>query len=394
MSSFLKRPVDYDRHNAEVRQIRDAFYAGHPVRPLFLPVGSITNFFQNPDLNTDGYTYEQFFTDPQIQIDAQLRYQYWCRHNLYCDAEMGLPDKWQLAVDFQNSYDASWTGAPLVDNGQNLPDTLPMLSEHKEALYDMPELLPVNSGLIGRGFEFMDYMEDYCREHTFMDRPVLPPARFIGEGTDGVLDLAYKLRGAENLLVDMLEDEEYFSDLMEWLTKNLINRISVLRGMHERKWGIRPHGFYYADDAICLISHPMYREYVLPYEKRIIDAFRDGEKISMHICGGNMHHFGGLVQELPIRYFDTGFPIDFDRLRELVGPEVCISGGPSVMLVRDGSEEEVRRETLRVLNSRSAKEGPFILIAANNTAPCTPVENIAAMYDVLREKAENGFYRE
>ncbi|MGI6173511.1 MAG: uroporphyrinogen decarboxylase family protein [Christensenellales bacterium] len=385
--------TDFSRHNEEVRRVTEAFHAGRPLRPLFQPAGSITNFFQNRALNTERLTFEGFFTDPTVQIRAQLAYQNWRRHNLFCDMEMGMPEKWTLGLDFQNSYEASWIGAEIVYNGEYLPDTRYMLREHKEALYDMPKIVPAVNGVIKTGMEFLEFMEDWCKEHTFCDRPVEPPRSFVGEGTDGVLNLAYKLRGAEELLVDMLEDEAYYRDLMEWLTNNIIHRIGTLRDMHEKHWGVRPKGFYYADDAMCLISHPMYREYVLPYQRRIIDAFRDGGKVGMHLCGSNMHHFGGLVKELPINALDTGFPVDFDRLRELVGRDVLISGGPPVMLVKDGTREDVRRETKRVLESKSARQGRFILIAANNMAPCTPPENIVAMYDTLRTMHwEEGYY--
>lgn len=385
MGSYLKQPIDYARHNEEVRAVMESFHAGKPIRVPMLLAGSITNYFHNPELNTKGYTFDQFFTDPQIQIEAELEYDYWKRHHLLDDTEKGLPDAWNLRVDFQNSYEAGWVGAPIKYQGLMLPDTLPIFHEHKEKLYDMPKLLPVDNGLIGRGIAFIDYMEDYCKNHTFMDRPILPPTSFPGEGTDGVLDLAYKLRGADNLLVDMLEDEEYFCDLMDWITNNIIHRIKTLRDMHEKRWGVRPRGFYLADDAICMISHGMYQEYVLPYHKRLVDTFSEGRSIGMHICGSNMQHFGGLVKELGVSSFDTGFPVDFDKIRDDVGPDVLIQGGPTVMCVKDGSHDEIRREVKRILNSKAAKNGKFIMIAANNMAPCTPVENVQVMYETVRE---------
>ena len=385
MGTFLKQPIDYSRHNEEARRVNEAFAAGKPVRVPVMIAGSITNFFHNPELNTKGYTFDQFFTDPEIQIKAQLDYQYWRRHHLMEDTEKGMPDAWGLTVDFQNSFDAAWAGAPIHYQGLLLPDTLPIFDKHKEKLYDMPKLLPVDNALGSRGMEFVDYMEDYCKNHTFMDRPIVPPRAFAGEGTDGVLDLAYKLRGAANLLVDMMEDEEYFSDLMEWITNNLIHRMKTLREMHAKRWGSRPGGLFFADDAICLISHDMYREYVLPYHKRVVDEFSGGQKITMHICGSNMQHFGGLVKELNVGQFDTGFPVDFNKIRDDVGDDVVINGGPTVMCLKDGTPGEIVKETKRILASRAAKAGNFVMIAANNMAPCTPVENIALMYETVRE---------
>lgn len=392
MSTFLSRTVDFARHNDEVRALWAARREGKPVRVPLLISGSITNYFANPDLNTRGYTYEQYFTDPLVQIQAQLEYQHYQRHNWLCDREMGLPDGgWQLTVDFQNSYDASWFGCPVTYLGNQLPDTLPLLEHHKEMLYDLPDLLPLDGGLIGRGIEFRDAMRDYCSRHSFMDRPILPPRALLGEGTDGILDLAYKLRGAENVLIDMYEDEEYYADLMDYITRNLIHRMAALRKL---RWSempdcddagrMRAGDFGFADDAMTMISHDAYMKYVYPYHRQLVDAFSDGSALSMHLCGANMHHFEGLAKRLGVTSFDTGFPIDLGRMRQLVGPDVTIQGGPTVMLVKEGSEAAIMAEAKRMLASGVMDGGKFIMIAANNLAPQTPADHVATLYDAVK----------
>ena len=392
MATFLKNPPDFARHNEEVRRVKAAYDAGIPIRVPMVIAGSITNYFANPELNTRGYSFRDYFEDPGVQIQAQLEFQDYQRHHWVCDRPMGLPEEgWALSVDFQNSYDASWCGCELVYMDGYLPDTLPMLHARKEKLYDLPETLPCDGGLIGRGIAFREEMKDYCLRHTYKDCPILPPAWFVGEGTDGVLDLAYKLRGAENILLDMYEDENYYHDLMEYLTRNLIRRMQALR---ERRWAEEPQStdcgqmrsgdFGIADDAIALISHEAYMAYVYPYHRRIVDAFSDGSGITMHICGANMQHFEGLVKHLGVKGFDTGFPIDFGRMRELVGPDVAIQGGPTVMLVKDGTAEEIEAEVRRILSTGVTAGGKFVMIAANNLAPLTPAENIAAMYEAVK----------
>jgi uroporphyrinogen-III decarboxylase len=64
----------------------------------------------------------------------------------------------------------------------------------------------------------------------------------------------------------------------------------------------------------------------------------------------------------------------------LIGPDIQINGGPTIMLVKDGTPQEIDIETRRICESGVLEGGRFILIAANNLAPCTPVENIAALY--------------
>lgn len=82
MSSFLKQKVVFARHNEECRNIWDAYHRRRPIRVPITVVGSIRNLCQNPDINTTGWTFEDFFKNPQAQIDCQLVYQKWCRYNL------------------------------------------------------------------------------------------------------------------------------------------------------------------------------------------------------------------------------------------------------------------------------------------------------------------------
>ena len=393
MGTFLKNPPDFSRHNEETRRVWAAFEAGKPVRVPVSITGSITNYIHNPDLNVRGYRFRDYFEDPHVQITAQLEYQDYKRHNWLCDQPMGLPEGgWEIFVDFQNCYDASWFGCELVYMDGYLPDTLPILAERKEKLYDLPESLPLEGGLIGRGITFREAMKAYCANHTYKDRPILPPKKYLGEKNDGVLDLAYKLRGAENILIDMYDDEYYYHDLMEYITRNLIRRMKALR---ERRWAEYPQPdvfkqkekayFSLADDAITMISNEAYMEFVYPYHKRIVDEFSDGSVVSMHLCGANMQHFGGLAKHLRVKGFDTGFPVDFGKLRDLVGPDVVINGGPTVMCIKAGPAAAIESEVRRILASGITYGGKFVMIAANNLAPQTPVEHIAAMYDAVKK---------
>lgn len=393
MSFYLRDKVDFKAHNEEVRSLMDAFNYGKPYRVPVIVYGSITNYFLNPVLNTNGWSFKDFFESPEIQVKAQLEYQKWQRFNLYCDREMGLPeDGWTLFVDFQNSYDAGWFGCPIVYKDGYVPDTIPILQDNKELLYELPETLDVDNGLAIRAIEFFEYMLDFCKNAEYEKRPVIPPSRMPGEGTDGPFDLAYKLRGAENLLIDMLTDEKYYHDLMSYITENLISRMKKMRQLRWSKFPDSPEkgvykntGFSFADDAIALISFDQYKEFVYPYHRRIFDEFSDGSDCYMHLCGNVERHLKFLKDEFNITCFDTGFPVDHGKLRKLLGPDVRINGGPTVMLLKDGSKEEIENEVRRICSSGVMEGGKFVMIAANNMAPCTPVENVKTMYEAAKK---------
>lgn len=295
-------------------------------------------------------------------------------------------------MDFQNSYEAGWFGCPLFFRDNQVPDTLPILQEDKYRLYEMECPDPLHGGSLGRAIEFFEYMHEVCPQREFEGLPVLPPTTIPGEGTDGPLDLAYKLRGAAQACLDMLTDPGYYHDLMTFLTDCIIRRMKAIR---EWRWARQPDApdrgqfrqpqFCLADDAIALLSVEQYRDFVLPYHRRLVAEFSDGGPISMHLCGDVQRFFPLLRDELRAYSFDTGFPIDFTTLRQEVGPEVEISGGPTVMLVKSGPVEAIRQEVKRICTSGIMEGGKFILMAANNLSPLTPIEHVQALYEAGKQ---------
>lgn len=393
MGSFLTKTIDFARHNAEAGKVWAAFRAGRPSRVPVAVSGSIRNFLQNPALNSQGWTFRDFFEKPAVQIQAQVEYQKWRRFNILSDNEMGWPEEgWALQVDFQNSYDAAWAGCPLVYPADAVPDTLPILAQNKQLLYDLPAELDDTAELFRRGLEYYDLMLELAGQKEYHGLPLLAPAAAPGEGTDGPLDLAYKMRGADNLLIDMLTDEKYYHDLMGYLTENLISRMKRMRRLRWQKQPgsadagqYRKDNFWFADDAIALLSPDQYKEYVYPYHKRFFAEFSTGSPASMHLCGAATQHFAFLKDAFNVKAFDTGFPVDHGALREELGEDVLIYGGPTVMELKDGSPASIRQEVARICQSGVMRGGRFVLIAANNLAPRTPVENIQAMYEAAKE---------
>jgi len=393
MSWHLSNLPDFARHNAEVASLWRLYHEGNPPRVPVTFSGSIRNLLCNPELNTTGYSFRDFFEDPRAQIAAQLEYQSWCRHHLLCDKEMGPPaDGWQLGIDLQNCYEAMWFGCPIRYDPGQVPDTEPILRERKEKLYDLAPPADLAGYGLGRAAEFYDVMRAECPKMEFKGLPVLAPKGLPGEGTDGPFNAACKLRGAAEVCVDMLTDEAYYRDLMNFITGQIIRRMKAARRFRwERdpqasdRGEFRRKGWGFADDAIALLSVENYREFVLPYHRKLASEFSDGGPISIHLCGDATRFFPLLRQELSVMSFDTGFPVDFGGLRDRLGPDVTIYGGPTIMLLKDGTPEEVRREVKRILETGVTRGRKFVLREANNLAPCTPIENCLAMYEAGKQ---------
>jgi uroporphyrinogen-III decarboxylase len=170
--------------------------------------------------------------------------------------------------------------------------------------------------------------------------------------------------------------------LMDYIVTAIIQRVKAWRaylGMDQP-----PYGFYFADDDIQYLSLRQYRELVLPYHKRLLAALNGDEPLGMHLCGNVQRHLPTIVKELNVRSFDLGFPIDFTSLRDEVGEAVEIQGGVPVGDLMQKSPHQVFARAESILKSGILSGGCFILKEANNLPPCTPLENIEAMYTAAR----------
>jgi len=371
-------------HNEEAAAVWAAFRAGKPIRPPVHLGTQLQYFLKNEALNPgEALSFEDYLTDGRKMLDFQLRYQAWRGEHIapYCDDPIGLPDEFVVRVDLQNHDEAAFFGAPVVFIPHQLPDTQPIYAgERKYAFKDsgLPEGL--KGGWYAKAHELYEQMaEGIAKVPTYLGRPVrMDP---FGIWTEGPLTLAVALRGGE-LMTDLYEDPQYVCELLDFLVEGTIERIRA----HAAFFGLPfplPEMFF-ADDAVQMISLKMFRQFLVPVYQKMKAGITTAQRVKVHLCGDATRHFKTLRDEVGAYEFETGFPVDFGWLRKELGPEVLIHGGPNIMNLLNGTPEEVRAETRRILASGIAEGGRFVLREGNNLAPNTPFANMEAMYDEAR----------
>ncbi len=371
--------TDYAAHNEEVRQVWEAFHAGHPTRtPMILGI-SAQFTLMHPGANPQGFSYGQYMDDPETMLQHQLARAYWIRHEAPQDAEMGMPNDWRIYPDGQNIYEAGWLGAHVViaDDGPPFAETA-LTEETKWSILERGIPDAFEGYWAEWNMERYEYFRRRCDEGLeFHGKPVVadPPC---GLGTDGPFTVAYQLRGATELCTDIYADPEYFHALMGLVTEGAISRMKALRRFLGQPEESRAWGF--ADDAIQMLSIPTYLEHILPYHRRLTDEFGADGPNGIHLCGDTTHLFRTIRDELKVNSFDTGFPVDFGWLRKELGPDVTIKGGIPCSLLRYGSPDDIDAETERIMNTGVREGGKFMFSEGNNVAPYTPLANLEAMY--------------
>jgi len=377
--------VDFARHNEEVARVWEAYHRREPIRvPVILGVSTRYTLF-NTDANPEGYTFEDYFGDADTMFRHQLRHQWWIRHHLVSDAEMGPAKEWAVNVDLQNSYEALWFGCPLEFYDDQCPDTRPFLTDDsKRAIFDagLPEPFP-SDGWMARAWDYYEQFRQRAEQGEEFEGAPVRAGGVPGAGTDGPLTAACNLRGATEIMLDMRIDTDYFLELMDFIVTATIQRIRAYRErlgqpVESEAWG-------FADDSVQLLSVPDYRTYVLPFHQRLIAEFGAKGPNSIHLCGNVQRLLPVIQEELNVQSFDTGFPVDFGPLRKALGPDAQINGGPHIELLRTGTPGAIREEVRRILQSGVTEGGRFVLREANNLAPGTPPENVVAMYEACQE---------
>lgn len=371
---------DFAAHNAEVREMWRAFNAGRPTRlPTILGINA-RFFIDSPAANPGGLDFRRYSEDPDAMFDALLRFQRWSRFNILQDAELGLPEAWTIAPDFQNYYEAGWLGCPVRYLDGQVPDTEPVFAACPEKVMEggIPDPF---GGLMGRIREYYEHFRRRAERETFLDRPI--KANVPVCGTDGPLTCACNLFGPEFVCTAMVAEPQRLHRLLDFITEATVRRMIAWRGLAGIP--VPQDGFSFADDSVALISTEMYRRHVLPYHRRLCDALATPAPRAIHLCGDATRHFVTIRDELNVMSFDTGFPVDFGALRRGLGPLVRIQGGPHVELLRSGTPQQVRDRTLGILRSGVLDGRLFVLREGNNLAPGTPLENTEAMYRTGRQ---------
>lgn len=140
-----------------------------------------------------------------------------------------------------------------------------------------------------------------------------------------------------------------------------------------------------------LVSPQTYRELFMPFHRRVNDWVHQHTpwKTFIHSCGSVM----GLIEDFIEAGFDILNPVqcsaalmDPVELKHRFGERVTFWGGgvDTQHILPTGSPEEVRAQVRERLNI-FGPGGGFVFNTIHNVQPKTPIQNVLAMYETVRE---------
>ena len=314
-----------------------------------LPAMPITMMFA---ARLAGIPYREYCTDFRLLARGQVA----VAERFGFDHVSAISDPAREAVDL---------GAPVTW----FPDQPPALDDTRALLADPARLAslaaadPLGGGRMTdrvRGIELLRELAPHLLVEGWVEGP-------CAEGAD--------LRGISTLMTDFGDDPAFVEDLFDFTTRQAIEfaRAQVNAGADIVGVG---------DAAASLVGPRIYREAVLPYERRLTDAIHAmGAKVRLHICGNTRRSVADIAT-LGADIVDLDSMVPFGQARLDAGPDQVLLG--NLNPVSELLSSSPGAVAARVAACHREAGSRFIVGAGCEVPAATPHENLDAMVGYAR----------
>ncbi len=324
-----------------------------------------------------GVSFRDYYSDPEIMLRTQILAQKWLMENIRTDA-YGITGAWVGAwTDFQNTFEAGSLGCDVVFPENDIPWVGRGWVKNEDDLAHLAKIDFVHGGINGKQIEYRHKMMEVAKKYPvrFQGGEIFFPGAnpALTHTSDGPFGVAGDVMGQTELFIACHERPDFVRELLRIVTDQLIEYLDFC-WKEER---LEARDFAWTDDLAVGLSADMYRDLVLPEEKRLRFHF-DGW-LSLHMCGRTNHLLEIFRDDLQIHELQGfGYQVDLDHIAEVMGGKVVLIGNVDPMLIHNGTPEQVREAT-RVAIEKLAPYKGYIVQDGNNIPPGTPLENINAM---------------
>lgn len=187
---------------------------------------------------------------------------------------------------------------------------------------------------------------------------------------------AADLRGINALMVDFFDDPDFVRRLFDFVLGMELKFAAAQVRAGADLIGI-------GDAAASLVGPQIYREFVLPYEHRMVDGVHAlGARVRLHICGNTRRILKGMG-ELGCDMVDLDFLAPMREGRAAMGRDQVLAGNiDPLRTLRDGTPESVREAIAQCHLEAGAR---YIVGAGCEITRDTPHENLRALIRYARD---------
>ena len=279
-----------------------------------------------------------------------------------------IADKFDTGAAFSLmdlSVEAEAFGSPVHYSEDEVP-TVTAALVHDE---DEAEALKVPEVGAGRTGECVKGIKEVSEMIT--DRPVLA-------GIIGPFSLAGRLLDMTEIMIMTYEDPEVVETVLEKATEFLIKYAQAFKEAGA-------NGIASAEPAAGLLSPNLIKEFSTPYVKRIRESVEDDNfAVLYHNCGSVVPLLDN-IREINAGAYSIGNAVDIEEALKAIPQESIVTGNiDPAGTFRNGTPEQMRKETLELLE-RCSKYPNFVIGSGCDIPPMTPLENIQAFFDAVKE---------
>ena len=324
--------------------------------PDYLPVIPQSFMFAMAD---GGYSIGKVNRNPAIMAKCHLE----CREKYGYDG---------CVIDVDDSTLAEACGAKVVYRDDNVA----VVKESEPVLTDLRQIDELKFPDPEKDGRLSEWLETTSRIAEKIGREAV----VMGRADQGPFNLLCLLRGTQEFMLDLLEeDEEVIQHALEWTT-----RVHVAFAKAQLKAGATMTSMGDAYASPNLVSPDIYRTYAKPYECRVVEEVQTEEKpYSIHICGDTNKIIKDMG-ETGARILEVDWKLDLAKAREEIPESTVFMGNvnPSDPLYL-GTPEEVDLAVRKVVE---ATRGKGLIISSGcaigaNTSP----ENMRALIAAARK---------
>ncbi len=298
-----------------------------------------------------GVTYKELVTDYKKLVEA----------NLYCCEHFGID---AVSCISDPMREAESIGATVI-----LPeDDVPYAKEMFIKDYDMvKDLKIVNPEESTRTADRIRAVELYVEKV----KGVYPIIGWV----EGVLAECADLRGVSEIMMDLMEDPEEVVELFEKIYEQqyLFAKAQIEAGADIIGIG---------NAVASLIGPSLYEEYVMEYDKRLVEAVNEmGAKAKLHICG-DITSLLDCIKIIEPDILDLDWMVDMEvAIEKFRGTKTAIAGNLNpVTVFLQGNKDFVEAETKKCLEIADERT---ILAGGCEIPKFTPDENMKIMDQML-----------
>ena len=316
-------------------------------------------------------SYDQFFSPPDSFLRPGARVDWWNALSRSTPNRM-----WRQTTPDGTSYDL-W--GHVIRNIEN-----PTGAYEEYALWPLADAASVDD-LKRHAWPEPDWW-DFRPRPAVIDRMNAGEPYHMRFRIGSVFEVAWQLRGLQEMLMDLILQPEIPKYIMERLTDVYVE--NTRRALEAAGDAIDLVYFY--DDVATqiglMISESMWREFVRPCHVRLVEVAQKYGKPVMYHCDGAIRPLIGELIEMGVSVLN---PVQADAagmepqgLKQEFGTRLSFHGGIDIIkTLPRGTPDDVRaevKERVRVLG----RDGGYIMASSHHIQSDTPLENVFAMYEM------------